>query len=79
MPQLFDLYWPNFVSDVHVSDYPPFQIVDEHASSETITQLATDLLNYLESVRSRRTGELLMLFAYDLGGITIQENVSTHA
>ncbi|KAK0507141.1 hypothetical protein JMJ35_010179 [Cladonia borealis] len=75
VPQLFDSYLPKFVSEVHVFKYVPSKIVDEHASSETVTQVATDLIDCLESVSRRRTEELLMLFAYDLGGIIIQEVV----
>ena len=74
-PQLFNSYLPKFVSEVQVFKYAPSKIVDERASSETITQVATDLLDCLESVSRKRTGELLMLFAYDLGGIIVQEVV----
>ncbi len=60
---------------MHTFNYDPSKIVDEHASSETVTQVAIDLLNYLEVVSGTGTRDLVMLFAYDLGGIVIQEVV----
>lgn len=74
-PQLFDSYQPKFITKVHKFKYDPLEIVDEHASPETVTQVAIKLLKYLEGLSGSGKGKLFMLFAYDLGGVIIQEVV----
>ena len=74
-PQLFDSFQPEFITGVHKFEYDPLNIVDEHASPETVTQVAIKLLDYLEGLSGSGEGELFMLFAYDLGGVIIQEVV----
>ena len=69
-PQLFDSFQPEFIIGVHKFDFDPLKIVDEHASPETVTQVAIKLLEYLEGLSGSGDGELFMLFAYDLGGLS---------
>ena len=75
VPQLFDSYQPEFITEVQRFKYDPLKIVDEHASPETVTQVAIKLLEYLEGLSGSGKEELFMLFAYDLGGVIIQEVV----
>jgi hypothetical protein len=76
-PQVLESSQPTFINeDQKLSfDYKPSKVVGEHASEETISEVATDLLDFL--IAKVASPSSIMYFAYDFGGIVVKQVVQS--
>ena len=74
-PQILKYSQPTFISQELPFEYKPSKIVGEHASEETISEVAVELLDYFMG-NARTIGPetpSIMFFAYDFGGIVVKQ------
>jgi hypothetical protein len=84
-PQLVEAHQAKVISETRTLKfyYEPSKVVGEQASEETISKVATDLLEFLERSEVTVEAEIdgyppIMFFAYDFGGIILKQVEKNH-